>query len=52
MKTWTSIQYNPMLPVADIEAFFMVNGGTVSDERICGNLGGATECTCYTEGGA
>lgn len=44
------IQYNPNLPVEDIEAFFTAAGKTISDERVCGNLGGAPECTCWTVG--
>jgi hypothetical protein len=45
-----TIQYNPDLPVEEIEAFFTAAGKTISDERVCGNLGGAPECTCWTVG--
>jgi hypothetical protein len=45
-----TIQYNPNLPVEEIEAFFTAAGKTISDERVCGNLGGAPECTCWTVG--
>lgn len=43
-------QYNPNLPIESLEAYMDALGFEVSEERICGNLGGAPECDCWTVG--
>ena len=45
-----TIQYNPQLPIEDIEQLMASQGHAVHEDYVCGNLGGAQECDCFLGG--